>query len=167
MPKLDFYHILPYYNENTADSVEQLTKFLSQAYPHINFKFCLKNTFNIASLFRFKDKLPQSVLSSVIYKFQCRGCNASYVGSTRQKFKSRIDQHLGISSRTGRHLGSAMNSAPRSHAEDHNHPFNRSDFTVIDSTSNIDLLTLETLHIYKTKPSLNTMQAAIPIRITT
>ena len=128
--------------------VNNLKQFLSNAYPHKNCRFIFKNTYTIGSVF----KLPTAVMSNVIYKFQCERCHASYIGSTRQKFKTRLDQHLGISSRTGQHLTTPNFLASRNHATQLNHTFNRTNFTVMASSDQINLPTLETLYIHQPKP---------------
>ena len=38
----------------------------------------------MASLFPFKDIIPHPMISHVEYKFNCEGCDASYVGNTIQ-----------------------------------------------------------------------------------
>ena len=48
-------------------------------------------------VFTFKDKLPKMLLSGLVYKYECGGCNATYYGNTKRHFKVRICEHLGIS----------------------------------------------------------------------
>ena len=163
--KFKLYHSFPFYNTDTCNMYEHLKHTLSHIYPHINFTFVFKNSLTVRSFFKFKDQLSSDLRGGVIYKYQCGGCQASYIGSTSQKFKTRVDQHLGISSRTSRPLTTRMNSNPRTHSENNNHPINSSNFTIIDTANNTDLLTLESLHIFKNKPTLNTNQCAVQLSI--
>ena len=36
--------------------------------------------YRIGNLFRFKDKLPSSLTSKIVYFFKCSRCNSTYVG---------------------------------------------------------------------------------------
>ena len=115
----------------------------------------------------FKDRVPEEVRSNVIYKFTCESCQASYVGSTQQRFKARVDQHRGFSSRTENPLATRMHSVPRNHCEESNHPLKATNFKIIDSLShNRNLQTLESLHIDNIKPPLNIQQTASPLLVT-
>ena len=41
-----------------------------------------------------KDVVPQSLRSSVIYKFNCAECNSVYVGETSRYLSTRVREHL-------------------------------------------------------------------------
>ena len=41
-----------------------------------------------------KDPVPNGLLSRVVYKFICAGCNASYIGETNRHFSTRVWEHL-------------------------------------------------------------------------
>ena len=159
-----FYISLPYYGQESEKLYNSLITSLSIYYPQVRFILSLKNSFSIGSLFRFKDLVPPELRFGIIYKFSCDSCQASYVGSTRRRCKERIDQHLGVSSRTGGRLSTVLHSVPRKHAEDHNHPFRRDNFKIINQTnSNQNLLISESLHIHYLKPSLNIQQTSTPL----
>jgi hypothetical protein len=55
-------------------------------------------------------------------------------------------------------------SEPRIHAETENHPFNKDDFSIIDSSPS-GLLSLESMYIFKTNPTLNNHQSATPLLV--
>ena len=42
------------------------------------------------------------LLSGLVYKYKCGGCNATYYGKSKCHFKVRICEHLGISHHTGK-----------------------------------------------------------------
>ncbi len=42
-----------------------------------------------------KNTLPHSLRSDVVYRVDCKGCNAYYVGETRKTLQSRIREHQG------------------------------------------------------------------------
>ena len=59
------------------------------------------STFKTKNIFSYKDKLPDVLRASVVYKFQCGGCNSIYVGQTGRHLRTRASEHLGKSSSTG------------------------------------------------------------------
>ena len=59
------------------------------------------STFKTKNIFSYKDKLPDVLRASVVYKFQCGGCNSIYVGQTGRHLCTRASEHLGKSSNTG------------------------------------------------------------------
>ena len=79
--------------------------------------------------------------------------------------KVRFCQHLGISPRTNRPT-SVSHSSPRQHCEGKNHPFQLSNFSIIDSpNSELELRILESLHILQKHPPLNRDQSFIPLSL--
>ena len=109
-------------------------------------------------MFSYKDKLPSGLRSSVVYKFQCARCNSSYIGKTARQLKVRIDEHIGVSTRTNRALGAPVFSAIRNHCNECKHDMSRDCFSVLSRTSSdYDLDIHESLLIARDKPSLNTM----------
>ncbi|KYN14843.1 hypothetical protein ALC57_12952, partial [Trachymyrmex cornetzi] len=40
-----------------------------------------------------KDGLPHDSKENVVYKINCKNCDASYVGQTGRKLKTRINEH--------------------------------------------------------------------------
>ena len=121
VPKMQFYFSAPYYNNVSEQLIQNLTNRLSVLYPQISFLAVNKNYLTIGKFFKFKDEIPACVRSSVIYKFSCGDCNASYLGCTRQRFKTRIHQHLGTSERSGLALTNPSHSEPRNHAKQFKH----------------------------------------------
>ena len=100
------------------------------------------------------------MLSNVIYKYTCEDYTVSYIGNTRRHIKNRIDQHLGISSRTGRHLTTVTHSLPTQHSENVNHAISSYHFKIIGSCAYENSLTLlESLYIQKFQPNLNHHQS--------
>ena len=43
-----------------------------------------------------KDRIPANICSSVVYKFKCSSCQATYYGKTSCHFIVRCREHLGI-----------------------------------------------------------------------
>ena len=122
----------------------------------MEFRFVFSNNFTIGSFFRTKDRVPDSVSSNLVYKFQCPNCHVRYLGVTTRSFKIRITEHLGKSYRTGLYLGRMPFSAIRNHSLDEDHPFSEMDFTILARFSNSeDALLGEKILISKQNPELN------------
>ena len=104
VPKLERYFVLPYFGAESEKLKREIVDLLSKVYPFLKLKIVLVNPFSVGAFFRYKGRLPKGCQSTVVYKFSCASCGASYVGSTMRNLHSRIHQHLGKSVRTGQVL---------------------------------------------------------------
>ena len=131
------------------------------------FHVILTNSFTLGHLFRYKDTLQKGMLSAVVYKFSCPKCGSEYVGSTIRNLATRAAEHAGVSVRTGVPLSVPPFSYIREHHLDcFSQQISLDHFKVIDSTKNtIDLRILESLHIHRSKPKLNSALSAYPLAI--
>ena len=164
VPRDKFYFRLTFYNDSCHDRVRDLISTLERFYPQLHFLPSLTNPFTVGSFFKFKDALPNDLRSGVVYKFSCGGCDATYIGCTRQRFKARVCQHLGISDRTHSFLLRPVHSEPRNHASQCSTLLSADQFSIVDQCTN-NLLTLESLYIKQLKPSLNSMQSSTPLLV--
>ena len=125
-------------------------------YPQLDVKLIFSNKLSIGSLFRFKENLPTPLCSGVIYSYQCSLCNECYTGSTTRQLQCRTAEHMGKSVRTNRPLSNKPLSAIYDHAFQSGHAILKENFKIVDRHSNAyQFRVLESLYIYKTKPSLN------------
>ena len=156
VPKLKMYMVLPFFGSQSEKLRKELTSTLSRFYTYVDFNIVLVNNYTIGSLFRFKDRIPVSCQSSVVYQYRCASCDASYIGSTKRTLHCRIEQHAGRSFRTGKKLTNPDHSAIRSHSEKCSESISEENFKIIGRESNaFDLRVLESLHILGSKPNLN------------
>ena len=82
------------------------------------FPIILTNKFVIRSFFNYKNKLPVHMSSSLVYKFSCVQCTSGISpGMTTRTLGIRVDEHKGVSFRTGVRLTSPPHSAVREHSE--------------------------------------------------
>ena len=144
---------------------ETLVKPLMKYYPQINFQLVHNNTFKINSYFKFKDVVPTTLRSSIIYCFTCPSCQAGYIGSSTRAFKVRVAEHMGQSSRTGRALHNPPHSSVREHSLKCKVQITTDHFEIIDSCNRSDLRILESMYIKTNKPALNNMLSATPLNI--
>ena len=166
VPKKLMYISLPFYGKDSERYYVSLFRTLSTFYPHIKFVPILKTNFTLASFFPFKDRIPSELRACVIYKYNCSGCNATYIGSTLRRSLERFHEHLGKSVRTGRLLANPSLSHIRNHCYDNDHPISLKQFSLIDSAHRHVLSISESLHIYQIKPCLNIQQSAVQLLIT-
>ena len=70
---------------------------VSSSIPFCKLKVIFKYSLRLGALFNFKDHIPKTLLSGVVYKFSCDGCNTTYTGKTKRHFKKRISENIGVS----------------------------------------------------------------------
>ena len=167
VPKVDTHYIkLPYYGHLSFVIRKQLHSLLKQFYPDVKFVMIFSNKFTIGSMFKYKDNLPTTLISNVIYEFKCSSCNARYIGETVRNLALRFSEHKGVSARTGRPLASPSFSAIRSHSLQSDHPFSINDFTILKRASQpTDTKLLEALYIKHLSPSLNNQITSVSLNI--
>ena len=65
--------------------------------PTCKLKIVFRSATRLKNYFKFKDVIPKELLSGIVYRFCCGGCNATYYGKTIRHFKVRACEHFGIS----------------------------------------------------------------------
>ena len=149
------YFSIRYMGKKSFNLKNSLNRLLREFYPQLTVRVIFKPGFNIQSLFKFKDKIPDELQSSAIYRYKCRGCNATYIGNTKRQIRVRQFEHMGRSIKTKRPLGKPPFSAIRQHSENADHPIYLDSFSVISTRSkDAELTTIESLYIVKEKPTL-------------
>ena len=129
----------------------------------IRLKIVFRANKPIGRLFPLKDRVPSHVCSSVVYKFTCSSCQATYYGKTSRHFIVRCREHLGINIK-GNNVKGAVNSAIKDHVKDTGHSVSLDDFCIIDKANNeLELLINESLLILKDRPTLNFQSPSIPL----
>ena len=87
-----------------------------------------------------KDKKVISGNNNVIYKIQCNNCDIFYVGQTKRKFNTRINEHI-----KNIKLDSSRYSVI---TEQYNHNFDWKNVRIMDTESNYNKRFIsKTLHI--------------------
>ena len=65
----------------------KITKLFHKKLPHCNLKVVFTSTRRLSNCFSFKDRIPKSILSGLVYQFKCSDCNVTYYGKTKRHFK--------------------------------------------------------------------------------
>ena len=123
---------------------------------NINIVFPL---FKTDDLFSSKDCLPSALVSFVVYKFVCAGCQSCYIGETKQHLPTRINENLvnDKKSHICKHL--LENSACKNICDENC-------FAIIVSTSSSFRLKLKkALHITWLNPNINKQKEHVSITI--
>ena len=133
-------------------------------YPQVDLKLIFENNYSVGSFFKYKDLVPDSVRSNIVYQYRCAQCEATYIGETTRHFSTRVAEHRGISSRTGRPLINSPNSNIFSHYLSSGHDIQSSNFKILFS-GGAGVKIAESLLIHKFKPTLNNMTSSYPLKI--
>ena len=118
----------------------------------------------------FKDKIPKSLMSGVIYKYTCAGCNRSYIGSTKRYWEKRLEEHIHISALTGKRLHGMQIFAPMQHVRSspacQATSMSRDNFSIIGRDDNPYILQIkESIFIGTLKPQLNNNIVSVPLHL--
>jgi len=98
-----------------------------------------------------KDSLPNSSQMNVVYKLNCKDCNASYVGQTSRLLKTRIAEHKNYINRN-----TTVHSVITDHRINLSHEFDWKNVKVLNRERYLTKrLISEMLHIKHQKNSLN------------
>ena len=148
------YFALPFLGGPSFALRNKVLKLFTSFFPNYKLQIVFSCLNTIGHNFVVKDKVPFALQSSLVYKYNCGACNASYVGKTSRHLFMRIAEHKGTSFRTNVPLSKPPFSAIRDHAHAHDHPISDDNFKVLSTAHPFDLCILETLHMHQIKPTL-------------
>ena len=168
VPKKEFLLVLPFLGHSSLEIKNNLTKCFRELLPFSKLKIVFKTSRRLSSVFSFKDKIPKSLVSGIIYKFTCAECNLSYIGCTKRYWEKRLEEHLHISALTGKPLSGLQIFAPMQHVRSGTciaRP-TRDDFTIIGREKNPYVLQVkESILISTSKPALNNNNTSVPLHL--
>ena len=164
--KKTIYASIPYISDfNNKQISAEVRKLVSRFYPQLDVKLIFNNSFSIRSFFSSKDRIPPMVGANLVYMYSCEQCNATYIGETSRHLKTRICEHLGVSSRTGNPIINPLHSSIRDHALESHHDLKIDQFKILFRTNPLNLRLAESILINRFKPNLNNMQSSAPLQI--
>ena len=152
-----FLLVLPYTGQIGVTVKKQIESLFGRCMPSTKVRTVFKPVRRISMMFLYKDRVPKTLRSSVVYKFTCAQCQSAYVGCTTRHLKKRISEHIGISHLTGKQISDPKGSAVFEHCtvKNCNRP-SFENFTVLyNAETEFQLKILESLEVNKSKPSLN------------
>ena len=108
------------------------------------------------------------LLSGLVYKYKCGGCNITYYEKTKRHFKVRICEHLGILHLTEKKVKIDNNklTAIEEHLLCCNYSPSFEDFSILTRESNdFKLKLMESLLIARDMPILNKADSSLPLEL--
>ena len=99
-----FFLSLPYFGQFWEKLCSELVVLLGRHFSDARFNVVLVNKFTVGSFFNYKNKLPMHLKLSLLYKFSSAQCASEYVGMTTRTLGTGVDEHVGVSYRTGARL---------------------------------------------------------------
>ena len=161
--------MLPFLGSISWKTKNDLFRSLKNAAPDIKLKIIFKTCRRLSSFFSFKDKLPKSLVSGVIYKYTCATCNRSYVGSTKRFWEKRLEEHIHISALTAKPLNGLQMFAPLAHVKSNccsESKISRENFSIIGREKDSYLIQVkESIIISTTRPALNNNVVSVPLNL--
>ena len=161
--------VLPFLGTASWSIKNSLINSFRQIVPFANLKIIFKTSRRLSSCFSFKDKIPKTLMSGVIYKYTCAGCNLSYIGSTKRYWEKRLEEHTHISARTGKPLRGVQIYPPLQHVKSNccsARSVAREDFTIIGRETDRYLLKVkESIFINTMRPVLNNNITSVPLHL--
>ena len=168
VPKKELRICLPFLGKQSLELRTKLCKFVSTHYPQCKLQVIFNSNNRLRNFFNFKDKIPYSVRSHILYRYTCDCCKAIYIGKSRRHYGVRVFEHLGISLATGVKYtfnpNNNNNTAILNHVNRTSCIGKEENFRIIGSAKTDKLLCIkETLLIHKNRPKINTNERSTPI----
>ena len=172
VPRKEVTMILPFLGSTSWTVKKELSRAFKNILLFCKLKLVFKTSNRLSSFFSYKDKLPASLDSHVIYKYSCAICNDSYIGCTKRYWKKRLEEHTHVSALTGKPLTGVQIYAPLQHVRKErcapSPKVHRENFEIIGRDNNPYILQVkESIFIYKYKPKLNGNQTSVPLYLFT
>ena len=169
VPKKEFIMVLPYLGSTSLRTKNALIRSFNKLLPFSKLKIVFKTSSRLSSWFSFKDKIPSSLMSGVIYRYTCAECNLCYIGSTKRYWEKRLEEHTHRSALTGGKLKGVQVFAPMQHMRSDTCPsssMSREEFSIIGREKDPYLLRVkESIFISTEKPTLNGTTTSVPLTL--
>ena len=168
VPKRNVFVKLPFLGSTSFQIRKKLKKLFSDKLTSWNLKIVFTSPVRVKSFFTFKDKLPKMLVSGLVYRYKCGGCNAIYYGKMKRHFKLRICEQLGISHLTGKKVKIDNNKLTmiQERLLCCNYSPSFEDFSILTTESNdFKLKIMESLLIARVKPILNKADSPSPLEL--
>ena len=156
VPKKELIIILPYLGKMSQIVKTRLTKIMNKHMKFYKLRVIFQTNYRLRNYFRFKDSVPETLRSNLIYKFSCGSCTASYIDKTYRHFKVRVSELQGVSPRMGKPVKGTLSTSVRDHMLVCDRKVVHEDFKFLGNESSRYLLELkESFFIKRDRPSLN------------
>ena len=168
VPKRNVFVKLPFLGSISFQIRKKLQKLFSDKFMSCNVKIIFTSPTRVKSFFTSKEKLPKLLLSALVYKYKCGGCNGTYYGKTKCHFKVWTYEHFGISHLTGEKvkIGNNKLTAIQEHLLCCNYSPSFEYFSILTRESNdFKLKIMESLLTAHDKPVLNKADSSLLLEL--
>ena len=173
VPKKEIFMSLPFLGPDSFHIKKRILTLFKTYYPQFKLRLIFKCSYRLRNCFVFKDKVPINIRSHILYRFSCGGCNSTYIGKSKRHFLVRVNEHLGISLRTGKNFkfnpNNKNNSAILSHIQHElicKENSSIKNFSIVgNAISDAHLCIKESLLIQKESPQLNQSVQSVPLKL--
>ena len=171
-PKTQLQVILPYLGTLSGKIEKNIKVAVKKWFPGRDVRVIFRASTRLNSLFTFKDRIPNYLVSGVVYKFLCSRCNSTYIGEISRHIKTRYCEHMDISPLTGKTGIINKKKKPTTvlaHIRKCKCKVVAENFSVLckDSTSEYALQIKESLFIHRDSPNLNIQGSSVPLSLFT
>jgi len=84
---------LPFLDKPTRLLEKQIKNLTKDIDPKVNLRVIQRPLTSISNCFPSKETVPKYLKSNVVYKVDCYGCDASYIGKTTRQITRRFKEH--------------------------------------------------------------------------
>ena len=166
VPKRKVRVVLPFLGQ-TSLKIKKKLRELFRMVPSYQVEVIFTTSYRLGNMFRFKDLLPESIMTDFVYFFKCSCCAATYVGRCIRHKHVRFCEHAGLSPRTGEAYRPTLVNASsiKEHMLTENHPVNTTnDFKILSQGRSRDILDIkESIMIGRLNPTLNEREKSAPL----
>ena len=89
--------VLPYLGPIGSEVTTKTRNAMKNTLNYFKLQVIFKNERKISNMFRIKDRVPNDLVSGVVYEYTGERCNSSYYGETERRLKVKPGEHMGIS----------------------------------------------------------------------
>ena len=166
VPKKSLMTVLPYLGQLLLQIRTRTNCVMRNKLPHCNLQIVFQTKCKLINFFTFKDKIPVFLHSGIVYKCKCGGYNGTYYSKTKQHFKVRMCEHLGVSALTGKRVKGDNNSAIKEHNLFCNNLSGFDDFSILAGNKyDFKVTLMESLLINRDHPPLNKNRHLLPLEL--
>ena len=152
VPKKELITILLYMGKMSQIVKTRLTKTMNKHIKFCNLRVIFQTNNRPKNYFCFKNFVPETFRSNLIYKFLCGSCTVFYIGKTHRHFQVRVSVHQGVSPRTDKPVKGTLSTSVRDHMLVCDHKVVHEDFKFLGTESDRYLLELKEIshHLIRT-----------------
>ena len=166
VPKRKVRVVLPFLGQ-TSLNIKKKLRELFRMVPSYQVEVIFTTSYRLGNMFRFKDLLPESIMTDFVYFFKCSCCAATYVGRCYRHRQVRFCEHAGLSPLTGKAYKQTLVNASsiKEHMIKENHPVDHlNDFKILSRGGTREILDIkESIMIGRLNPTLNEKDSSAPL----